>query len=211
MFQAHLLMKFSTKSLAVLAFALALDSAVFSQVLPSLPGLTQAPKNTTYNNSSQTGGSANLGFGSSTSFGVGVSLSGTEGTTTKTSASLAPSAGSISTSVGGGSGGNGITSAVISNIKAVGSGTTILNDATVNSTGTDATLSSGNADLKGVTGALNMVLDPALTKFSASSEALDPASTLTRISSGNANANITSNTLVDIKTSNFQSNFSQAY
>ncbi|MCP9925788.1 hypothetical protein KBY79_11280 [Synechococcus lacustris C3-12m-Tous] len=204
-------MKSSIKSVAVLAFSLLLDSAVFSQVLPSLPGLTQAPKGTTYNNSSQNGGSANLGFGSSTSFGVGVSLSGTEGTSTKTSAALAPSAGSISTSIGGGSSGNGITSAVISNIKAVGSGTTTAAGQTINSTGTDASMSSGNAELKGVTGSLNIVLDPAKTSFSASSEAINPSNTNTRISSGNANANITSNTTVDIKTSNFQSNFSQAY
>ena len=204
-------MKLSVKSVAVLAFSLVLDSAVFSQVLPSLPGLTQAPKGTTYNNSSQNGGSANLGFGSSTSFGVGVSLSGTEGTTTKTSAALAPSAGSISTSIGGGSSGNGITSAVISNIKAVGSGTTTAAGQTINSTGTDASMSSGNAELKGVTGSLNIVLDPAKTAFSASSEAINPSNTNTRISNGNANANITSNTTVDIKTSNFQSNFSQAY
>ena len=204
-------MKFSVKSVAVLAFSLVLDSAVFSQVLPSLPGLTQAPKNTTYNNSSQTGGSANLGFGSATSFGVGVSLSGTEGTATKTSASLAPSSGSISTSVGGGATGSGITSAVISNIKAVGSGTTTTPGQTINSTGTDSSMSSGNAELKGVTGSLNIVLDPTKTLFSASSDALDSTVINTKISNGNANANITSNTTVDIKTSNFQSNFSQAY
>ena len=84
-----LYVKLAFKSAAALAFVLGFNTHVFSQVLPTLPGLTQAPKNTTYNNSSQTGGSANLGFGSATSFGVGVSLSGTEGTTTKTSASLA--------------------------------------------------------------------------------------------------------------------------
>ena len=206
-----LYVKLAFKSAAALAFVLGFNTHVFSEVLPTLPVVTQAPKNTTYNNSSQTGGSANLGFGSATSFGVGVSLSGTEGTTTKTSASLAPSAGSITTSVGGGAGGNGITSAVISNVKAVGSGSTTLNGTTVNSTGTDANLSSGNADLKGVTGSLSITLDPALTRFSASSEAIDPTNSVTRIANGNSNANITSNTTVDIKTSSFQSNFSQAY
>lgn len=204
-------MKFLPKSLVVLSISLFINSSAFAQVLPSLPGLTQAPKGTTYNNSSQNGGSANLGFGSSTSFGVGVSLSGTEGTTTKTSASLAPSSGSISTAIGGGNSGNGVTSAVISNIKAVGSGTTTASGQTITSTGTDASMSSGNADLKGVTGSLNIALDPAKTSFSASSEAVNPSNTNTRISNGNANANITSNTTVDIKTSNFQSNFSQAY
>lgn len=205
-------MKLFSKAFVTLVFSISSSAPIFAQLLPALPTLTQAPKNTTYNNSSQTGGSANLGFGSATSFGVGVSLSGTEGTATKTSAALAPSSGSISTSVGGGATGSGITSAVISNIKAIGSGITTTPGQTINSTGTDSNMSSGNAELKGVTGSLNIVLDPAKTLFSASSDALDSAGvTNTKISNGNANANITSNTTVDIKTSNFQSNFSQAY
>ena len=204
-------MKLFSKGFVTLVFSISSSAPIFAQLLPALPTLTQAPRNTTYNNSSQTGGSANLGFGSATSFGVNVSATGTEGTVTKTSASLAPSAGSITTAVGGGATGSGITSAVITNIKAVGSGTTTTPGQTINSTGTDSNMATGNAELKGVTGSLSIVLDPGKTLFSASSDALDSTVTNTKISNGSANANITSNTTVDIKTSNFQSNFSQAY
>ena len=155
----------------------------------------------------QSGTRSQLSFGSATSFGSSVSLNATEGTSANSSSSLAPSPGaSLTLSIGAGAVPS-ITTAKIENLKA---------------TSATNSSSSGNADLNGVQGKLDLTLDSTRTSFSAQTTTLHssygtngqhsaPLKTGNQTSSASGNASVNSNTNVDINTSNFTSIFSQAF
>jgi hypothetical protein len=189
---------------AQFAYAFSFLAPVGAQVLPDLPKPT---KGETINMSVQSGTRSQLSFGSSTSFGSGVSLNATEGTSANATSSLAPSAGaSLTLSIGAGTVPS-VTTAKVENLKA---------------TSATNSSSSGNADLNGVQGKLDLTLDSTRTSFSASTTTLHssyspsgqngaPLKTGNQTSSANGNASVTNNTNVDINTSNFTSIFSQAF
>jgi len=200
-------MRPSTVILASLVSALSLVAAVDAQVSPELPNLPKPTKGETINMSVQGGTRSQLSFGSSTSFGSSVNLNATEGTSANSSSSLAPSSGaSLTLTIGAGAVPS-VTSAKIENLKA---------------TSATNSSSSGNADLNGVQGKLDLTLDSTRTSFSAQTTTLHssygangqhsaPLKTGNQTSSASGNASVTSNTNVDINTSNFTSIFSQAF
>jgi len=184
--------------------ALTLLSSVGAQTLPDLP---KPSKGETINMSVQNGTRSQLSFGSSTSFGSSVNINATEGTSANASSSLAPSPGATLTlSIGSGAVPS-ITTAKIENLKATSA---------TNST------SSGNADLNGVQGKLDLTLDSTRTSFTSKTTTLHstyapngengaPLKAGNQTSSASGNASVNSNTNVDINTSNFTSVFSQAF
>ena len=200
-------MRPSTVILASLVSALSLVAAVDAQVSPELPNLPKPTKGETINMSVQGGTRSQLSFGSSTSFGSSVNLNATEGTSANSSSSLAPSPGaSLTLTIGAGAVPS-VTSAKIENLKA---------------TSATNSSSSGNADLNGVQGKLDLTLDSTRTSFSAQTTTMHssygangqhsaPLKTGNQTSSASGNASVTSNTNVDINTSNFTSIFSQAF
>lgn len=200
-------MKLLTAIFVPLISALSLVVPVKAQVSPELPNLPKPTKGETINMSVQGGTRSQLSFGSSTSFGSSVSLNATDGTSANASSALAPAPGaSLTLSIGGGAVPS-VTAAKIENLKA---------------TSATNSSSSGNADLNGVQGKLDLTLDSTRTSFSAQTTTLhsrygtngqhsDQLKTGNQTSSASGNGSVNSNTNVDINTSNFTSIFSQAF
>ena len=200
-------MKLQATIFVSLISAFSLVIPVKAQVSPELPNLPKPTKGETINMSVQSGTRSQLSFGSATSFGSSVNLNATEGTSANSSSSLAPSSGaSLTLSIGAGAVPS-VTTAKIENLKA---------------TSATNSSSSGNADLNGVQGKLDLTLDSTRTSFSAQTTTLHssygtngqhgaPLKTGNQTSSASGNASVNSNTNVDINTSNFTSIFSQAF
>ena len=195
------------------SFMLLSASCGFTQTVPSP---VQQPKGQTSSITVQSGSKASLSFGTSTSFGTSANLSATEGSKIEVNARMSPQAGSITSSIGQGPNGNteGITTAKIGNLRATGSGQTSINGSPINAS--DATFSSGDATLSGVTAKIGLELNPAQTSFLVNAATLHDASgrnmsSNNQITSGSANSNINSTTNVDIQTNNFTSTFSQTF
>lgn len=196
----------------------------------TLPNPTPAGKGETINMSIQSGAKSSLAFGTNTSFGASLSSQSSPGMTVTATSDFTPSAASISSSIGAGATA-GKTTATISNLRAQGNGATTVAGSPI--LATDAQFASGNAVLDGVAATVNIVLDPLKSGFSV--EALpnivggDACSTKTsdackyvdsagkkpydqqQFASGSATASITSNTNVDISTTEFTSTFAQSF
>ncbi len=200
-------MRLSAVIFASLVSALSLVASVDAQVTPELPNLPKPTKGETINMSVQSGTRSQLSFGSATSFGSSVNLNATESTSANSSSSLAPVSGaSLTLTIGAGAVPS-VTTAKIENLKA---------------TSATNSSSSGNADLIGVQGKLDLALDSTRTSFSAQTNTLHSSygangqngallKNSNQTSSASGNASVNSNTNVDINTSNFTSIFSQAF
>jgi hypothetical protein len=194
--------------------------AVHAQKLPDLPVPTPG---TTINMSLSSGSKASLTFGSSTTFGTSASFSATDGASASSTSTLTPSFGSVKFSIGDGVAA-GRTSADISNLRASGSSDTEALGSKISETNNNAT---GNAILTGVTGVLELTLDPSKSSFGARTNSLHEtygakdglpgadgkslSSNTTQISNASASAVINTNTNVDINTTSFTQTFSQAF
>lgn len=189
-----------------------------SQTAYTLPGATALPeKGTTYNLSTQTGNKSSLNFGSSTMFGVSANMNASDGSRTSTSSSLAPKEGTLKFSIGDTSG---MTSAKISNLKSTSGITTsegVIHNGGMVTVGSDGPgdFSSGDATLSGVSGSLQLMIDPAKTSFNSLTELVNETGQLLGQGSQNSNASATatvnSATNVDINTSGFSTVFMQAF
>lgn len=195
-----------------------------------LPDVVAAQKGQTINMSLQTGSKSNLTFGTNASFGASLSSQFSPGMTVTATSNFVPSEASITSSIGSGVT-PGKTTATISNLKAQGTGETTVAGAPINAT--DANFASGNAVLDGVGAEVKITLDPKQSGFkvealpnivggvACNSTSTTPC-TFTdadgkkpyadqQFASGNASATITSNTTVDIGTSQFTSSFAQSF
>jgi len=195
-----------------------------------LPDVTPAPKGQTINMSLQSGSKSSLSFGTNTSFGASLSSQFSSGMTVTASSRFNPSEASITSEIGIGTT-PGKTSATISNLRAQGTGATTVAGAPINAT--DANLASGNAVLEGLAAGVSIVLDPKLSGFNVEAapnivgaSACSPTATTPckytkddgtkpypdlQIATGSASANVNTNTMVDIGTSQFASSFSQSF
>ena len=190
--------------------------------MPSLPTLSAPAKGDTVNMTVSNGTKSSLNFGSSTIFGVSSNLSSTEGSSSAVSSQLAPSRGTLSFSIGIGAT-TGSTSANIKNLRAIGGGDTTIGGSPIKVTGDNGNFSSGDAQLTGVQGKLDLDLDPTKTSFNSRTTTLHttygsiPGQDSAQIGKGSQNssvggsASVNTNTNVDINTSNFQSVFMQAF
>lgn len=219
----------SPKALAVVVGASSLFiglTPTFAQVLPN----PVAPaKGQTVNLSLQSGAKSNLSFGSNTSFGASLNTQLTPGMTVTSVSSFVPTEASISSSIGMGAI-PGKTTATISNLRAEGSGPATIAGSDINATA--GNFASGNAVLDGVGASVTIKLSPDQSRFmvetapnivggvacvpssGACKYAMDdgtkPYAEL-QVSSGSANASLTTNTVVDIGTSQFSSSFAQSF
>ena len=201
----------------------------------SLPIPTAAAKGTTQNLSIQNGSKSSLAFGTNTSFGASLSTQSSPGMTTVIDSTFVPSSASISSSIGSTVGSPGITKAVISNLKAEGAGTIPTGNGG-SMTASTSNFASGNALLEGVGAKIDIDLaSPGGSRFSAiatpNTVGYTPANSCNinsgsclytyesgkkpyedqQFANGNATANITSNTTVDIQTNQFSSTFAQSF
>ena len=200
-----------------------------------LPDVTIAPKGQTINLSLQTGSKSNLSFGSNTSFGASLSSASSPGMTVTTTSFFVPTTGSITSTIGEAKIGDtstfGKTTANISNLKAAGTGTSSIPGTPSNIT--DSTFASGNAELFGVTAKINIDLNGDESAFKVESTPNIVGGTVCKLqtgegckysdadgkkpypdqqfANGSANAQIGTNTTVDIGTSQFTSSFSQSF
>lgn len=200
------------------------------QPAPALPNLSNVEsilklKGTTINMNVQDGSRSSLNFGSSTSMGVNVNMTTSEGTKTSASSQLTPQSGTIVFSIGKGAIA-GETTADINNLRTE-----------QNVDGDKSYGAQGQAKLTGVTSSLNLELDPAKTGFSAQTETLHQPAVLNegvkgedgkyivepyyqpgaqigtggQNSNAGASTNINSSTNVDINTTTFTNAFMQAF
>ena len=197
-----------------------------------LPDVVAAPKGGTINMSLQTGSKSNLSFGTNTSFGTNVSSQSSPGMTITAVSSFTPFTASITSNIGGTQAGSiGKTTASISNLRAEGTGQTNIAGSPI--LATDANFASGEAILDGVGSSVEIVLDPTKSAYKVEATpnivggaACNSNSTTAckysddtgkkpyadqQFASGNAGANITSNTTVDIGSSQFTSSFAQSF
>jgi len=208
---------------SILIASIVSAGAVAAQELPALPTLTMPNKGDTINLSVSGGARSALNFGSSTSFGVNVNLTATDGTSVSTKSMLAPAAGSsVLFSIGDGVE-KGTSSASIDNIRSQGSGTTNVGGAAVTSTGTNTSVSSGDAEMKGVRSTLDYKLNADKTGFEARANTLHqtygaiPGQDGKSLDTGNQTATaggmaiLNSNTSVEINSSTFTNVFMQAF
>lgn len=196
-----------------------------------LPDVTVAPKGQTINMSLQSGSKSNLSFGTSTSFGANLSTQSSPGMTTTATSSFTPLEGSITSQIGANPNAIGRTTATIQNLRAQGTGQT--NVAGQPILANDANFASGEAVLDGVGATVSINLNPAKSGFAvealpnvvggiACNGSSSTACSYTTIdgkkpyadqqfASGNSNASITSNTTVDIGSTQFTSTFAQSF
>lgn len=196
-----------------------------------LPDVTIAPKGQTINLSLQTGSKSNLSFGTSTSFGANLSVQSSPGMTTTATSSFTPLEGSITSQIGANPNAIGKTTATIQNLRAQGTGQTNVAGAPI--LANDANFASGEAVLDGVGATVSINLNPAKSGFAvealpnvvggiacngSSSNAcsysdIDGKKPYAdqQFASGNSNASITSNTTVDIGSTQFTSTFAQSF
>lgn len=197
-----------------------------------LPDVVAAPKGGTINMSLQTGSKSNLSFGTNTSFGTNLSTQSSPGMTATAISSFTPLSASITSNIGGTQPGSvGKTTASISNLRAQGTGQTTIGGSPI--LATDANFASGEAILDGVGSSVEIKLDPLKSGYMVEATpnivggaACNSASTTAcqytdnngkkpyedqQFASGNAGANISSNTTVDIGSSQFTSSFAQSF
>jgi len=195
-----------------------------------LPDVTVAPKGQTINMSLQSGSKSNLSFGTSTSFGANLSTQSSPGMSTTATSSFTPLEGSISSQIGANPNSIGRTTATIQNLRAQGSGQT--NVAGQPILANDANFASGEAVLDGVGATISINLNPDKSGFAVEAmpnvvgggacsisqgacsysdeKGLKPYPDQ-QFASGNSNASITSNTTVDIGSTQFTSTFAQSF
>jgi len=194
-----------------------------AQSLPELPTLTLPAKGDTINMSVSGGSKSQLSFGSSTSMGVNVSLTASEGTSVGVKSMMAPAAGSeVVFSIGAGAE-IGKTTAVIDNLKTEGSGSTTVGNGTIDSTGTNSKGSSGVAELTGVQAKLEYNFNPEKTGFEARANTIHDTygaipgqdgrqlGDASQTANGSGGASLNTNTNVDINSTTFTSVFMQAF
>ena len=202
----------------------------------SLPIPAAAAKGTTQNLSIQNGSKSSLAFGTNTSFGASLSTQSSPGMTAVVDSTFVPSSASISSSIGSTLANPGVTKATISNLKAEGPGSVPLPNNGGNITSDSTNYASGNALLEGVGASINIDLaGTGGSRFSAiatpntvgytpgTSCAINSGNCIysgvdgkkpyedQQFANGNATANITSNTTVDIQTNQFSSSFAQSF
>lgn len=215
-------------SYGVLATFLGLHSG--GALCQKLPDVTVAPKGQTINLSLQTGSKSNLSFGSNTSFGASLSSQFSPGMTVTATSNFVPTTASIISNVGNGTT-LGKTSAAISNLRAAGNGPTTVAGAPINAN--DATFASGNALLDGVSATVDISLNGLKSGFTvqalpnivgggacsasetqscqySDAEGLKPYE-VQQFANGSSTAQITTNTNVDIGTSQYTSSFAQSF
>jgi hypothetical protein len=202
------------KSFLFVGLTVLLTNQVKAQSIPSLPSPTQAAKGQTQSMTVQSGSKASLSFGTSTTFGAAGNLQVTEGTKGGITSYMAPSSGSVTSSIGKTDTTNGITSAKISNLRASGTGPTSIGGSNINAT--DANFSSGDAVLSGVIGGIDIKIDPNKTQFTVDLGTVhdkDGKNIISgnQVSSGSAQSSVGTNTNVEINSTNFTSTFSQTF
>jgi len=187
-------------------------SSALGQSVPSLPGVSVAPKGQTINMSVNSGSRSSLSFGSSTSFGSSSNLNSTEGAKTMSSSWLIPKSAQVESAIGQTN--DKSTTAKITNLKAASSSGSV----NVTNTLTNANLdsyASGEANLTGVTAVVKMELDTQ-SKFIVDTNTIhkpDGSAMVpgNQVSSGGASAQLNSLTNVDINQTNFTNTFSQTF
>ena len=188
-----------------------------AQTAPQLPENLVAGEGRSVTVNVSNGSRATLTVGTANAFGVTTSMSGMAGTSVKSSSSLAPSLGSISTQLGSSTGdGPPSIAADIQNVRTVGGGSTDF-DADSGTSGNvtsedQAQFAEGNTNLTGMSSTFNMDLSPEGTSFSSSVDnpGTDNAAA-TNVSNASAAANVNSNINVDISNTSFSSAFSQNF
>lgn len=201
-----------------------------------LPIPAAAAKGTTQNLSIQNGSKSSLAFGTNTSFGASLSTQSSPGMTAVVDSTFVPSSASISSSIGSTLSNPGITKATISNLKAEGPGSIPIpnNGGTITSEASN--YASGNALLEGVGAAIDIdlvgtggsrfsaIATPNTVGYAAGTSCSIGTGSCNysdingkkpyedqQFANGNATANITSNTTVDIQTNQFSSSFAQSF
>ena len=204
-------------ALSSIGMGLASIVSAQAQTAPDLPENLVAGEGRSVTVNVSNGSRATLTVGTANAFGVTTSMSGMAGTAVKSSSSLAPSLGSISTQLGSSTGdGPPSIAADIQNVRTVGGGTTNFSA----DSGTDGNVTSedqaqfaeGNTSLSGMASTFNMDLSPTGTAFSSTVDnpGTDNAAA-TNVSSATAAANVNSNINVDISNTSFSSAFSQNF
>jgi len=207
--------------LIVVSVALAASSSDMARA-QQLPTLSAPLKGDTVNMNISNGTKSSLNFGSSTVFGVSSNMNAAEGSSGSASSQLAPLKGTLNFSIGTGAT-QGTTSANIKNLRAIGGGDSSVGGAPIKINGENGNFSSGDAQLTGVQGKLDLELDPTKTNFNSRTNTLHttygtiPGQDSAQIGKGSQNstatgsASVNTNTNVDINTSSFQSVFMQAF
>jgi len=204
-------------TLSSIGMGLASIVSAQAQTAPDLPENLVAGEGRSVTVNVSNGSRATLTVGTANAFGVTTSMSGMAGTAVKSSSSLAPSLGSISTQLGSSTGdGPPSIAADIQNVRTVGGGSTDF-DADSGTSGNvtsedQAQFAEGNTNLTGMSSTFNMDLSPEGTSFSSSVDnpGTDNAAA-TNVSNASAAANVNSNINVDISNTSFSSAFSQNF
>jgi hypothetical protein len=200
-------------------------------IAQKIPDVVVAPKGQTINMSLQQGSKSNLSFGTNTSFGANLSVQSSPGMTATATSSFSPLETSITSQIGSNPLAIGKTTATISNLRAQGTGQTSVAGAPI--LANEANFASGEAVLDGVGATVSINLDPASSRFMvevlpnvvggvACNGSSGTACQYTDVegkkpyadqqfASGNSNANISSNTTVDIGSTQFTSTFAQSF
>ena len=193
-----------------------------AQTAPNLPAALVAGSGESVTANVSNGTRATLSVGTTNAFGVSTSMSGMAGTAVSSTASLTPSAGSVSTQLGTTTGDAPPSiKADIQNVRTVGGGSTTYNATSgtagnVTSNGTSnedqAQFAEGNTNLSGMASSFSMDLSPDKTAFATS--VTNPGNNnaaATNVSNASASANVNSNINVDISNTSFSSAFSQNF
>ncbi len=178
-----------------------------------MPAEMIAAPGETKNNSLTTGTRAVLSFGTSTTFGSNVNVSGSAGYKTAAQSQITPTTGSITSSFGGGTGSGtdrGVVTAVVGNIRSAGSGTFSGDNFSLESDDTSA--AEGSATMTGVETAISLDID----KNSSTSVEINPSDNaadndIIHTANGAANNNLSNNIDVNVSNSTFHNEFSQAF
>lgn len=186
-----------------------------------VPGeIVNSIKGTSLTRSVSSGGKSSLSFGSNTTFGTSASVNATSGTKVESISNLKFENATLTTRLGGDT--DSVT-ADIGNIRAndLGSHSTSSGDTTVDSLSN--TYSNGSADITGIFQANELELNGAESTFTTKASTVHGDSAVfeeikaenesgaAQTASGSSAAMLSTNTNVDINTSEFVNSFQQAY
>lgn len=199
----------------------AIEARAQLQLPDVVPGeIVNSIKGTSLTRSSSSGGKSSLSFGSNTTFGTSASINSTSGSKVESISDLKFNSGTLTTRLGGS---DDSVKADIGNIRA--------NDLSVHNSGTQDTVitsgsntySNGNADITGIfqenlidiNGEGSTFRTKAATVHGGSSVfeeiSQENVAATTQTASGSSGAMLSTNTTVDINTSEFVNSFQQAY
>ena len=225
--------KFGSMNTAILKVALSSAISIFGiastygiaraqlQLPDVVPGeIVNSIKGTSLTRTVSSGGQSSLSFGSNTTFGTSASVNATSGTKVESISNLKFDNATLTTRLGGDT--DRVT-AEIGNIRAndLGSHSASSGDTTVDSLSN--AYSNGNADISGIYQANELELNGAESAFTTKASTVHGDSAIfeeitaenqsgeAQTASGSSAAMLSTNTQVDINTSEFVNSFQQAY